>query len=224
MKRNICIGITLCWILTGCGNAQVVSTTAAQGEISTDIATEQGTTVEETATEEETTEEVERTNCDFRNAKWGDDKETVKKYEKEPLAYEEENVLGYETSVSGNNTYCLYWFDKNGKLYQSGYSLIMPEGVGEGQYISTYNALKDDLTEIYGDPWEDEIIPLVDQKQIDYSGEASSLRYGYVTYRTQWKTSTTDIMLGMQSQDYKVQTLISYTDINYEEDLSDSGL
>lgn len=80
------------------------------------------------------------------------------------------------------------------------------------------------LIKKYGEPYEDEIISLKDQKMIDMAGPADALEYGYVVYRAQWETETTDIMLGMMAERYEVGLLISYTDKNYEEDINDTGL
>lgn len=205
--------------ISACGNAQT--------EVSTDSTVqEEETTVEETVVNEESTEDVlvERENTTFRNAIWGDDMETVKKYETEIALEEGENSLIGQTTIVGLESDIVYYFDSQGKLYQGIYGIKTKEGVGEGVYISDYNNLKNKLTELYGEPVSDEIIPLTDQSQIDYTGEENSLKFGYTAYKTIWNTETTEILLGMQSQNYQVYTMLAYTDINYEEDLSESGL
>lgn len=166
--------------------------------------------------------EVKREDADFRNAKWGEDEETVKKYEIEIALTEGENQLLGEANVGGYDSYVGFLFDNNA-LYQGIYAFVLNYS-NAGQYIPVYDALKNMLTQKYGNPYEDEIIPLAKQKQIDYAGPASALEYGYVVYRSQWETDTTNIMLGMSAENYEVKLLISYTDKNYEPDVNDSGL
>lgn len=166
--------------------------------------------------------EVKRDDTDFRNAKWGEDEETVKKYEAEITLTEGENQLLGETSIGGYDSYVGFLFDNNA-LYQGIYAFALDYS-NAGQYIPTYDNLKNMLTQKYGNPYEDEIIPLAKQNQIDYAGPASALEYGYVVYRSQWETDTTNIMIGMSAENYDVKLLISYTDKNYEPDINDSGL
>ncbi|MEY8352405.1 hypothetical protein AALB39_03515, partial [Lachnospiraceae bacterium 54-53] len=52
-----------------------------------------------------------------------------------------------------------------------------------------------------------------------------ALEYGYVTYRATWNDyNGTNIMIGMLAQNYEVKIVVTYTDINYKEDVNDSGL
>lgn len=211
-KKLLVLGLSISIMLVGCNNSKS-STNKTKSDNTDGIVTQEKQNFEK------------RENATFRNSVWGDNSETVKKYESD-IKLESDgngNLVG-ETTVSTNEAYAVYWFNSNDSLYRGTYGLIPKQGVGEGYYISVYNSLKEDLTSIYGDPVSDEIIPLTDQKQIDYTGEENSLRYGYTAYKTIWNTDTTEIMLGMSSQNFEVNTLINYTDINFEEDLSDSGL
>lgn len=228
-KKMLLTGILMSIGLSGCSNTQIEAPSDAtvQEEVVTTEETKETVTTEETKEVEESTEVVSenRENTTFRNAVWGDDKETVKKYETEIKLEEIDGTLLGESSIAGLlDSYIMYYFDSDGKLYQGMYGIKTKEGVGAGVYISDFNQLKEKLTSLYGTPISDEIIPLTKQSQIDYAGAEKSLEFGYTAYRTIWETDTTKIMLGMQSQNYTVQTVISYQDINYKEDLSQSGL
>lgn len=217
-KKLILVGI-LCLGLIGCSNTQPKT----NNNLETITETTASETIKES--ESETQEVIEkRENTTFRNAIWGDDIETVKRYETEIKLEEADGSLMGEAKIAGLDSYVIYMFDSNGKLYQGLYGIKTKEGVGEGIYISDFNNLKENLTKLYGTPISDEILPLTSQSQIDYTGPENSLKFGYTAYRTIWNTNSTEMMLGMQSQDYKVSTVLTYTDINYEEDLSESGL
>lgn len=219
MKKQM---LVLCAVLalgvTGCGAKQTTETEAVK-------VTEQSSSVEQTKEEVTTAEElVKRENTNFRNACWGDDIETVKKYEDAKSEGEEDNALLYSSKVSNYDAYVLYYFDDNGKLYQGMYGFT-DEYTNPGQYIPQYQSIRDSLKEKYGAPDEDAIIPLQKQSQIDYSGEANSLQFGYVVYRATWNNyNGTKIMIGMQAQNSEIKIVVMYTDVNYKEDINNSGL
>ncbi|MBC5732089.1 hypothetical protein [Pseudoflavonifractor hominis] len=166
--------------------------------------------------------ETKREDADFRNAKWGENRDTVKKYETEITLIESDEKLAGETVVGGYDSYAAYLFDDD-KLYEGFYTFPLKFS-NAGQYIPVYNDLKEMLTKKYGEPYEDEIIPLTEQSLIDSAGPADALHFGYVVYRAQWETKTTDIMIGMMAENFDESLLISYTDKNYEEDINDTGL
>ena len=90
--------------------------------------------------------------------------------------------------ISNYDTLIVYFFD-NDALYEGGYMLDC-QYTNPEQYISTYDDLKDDLKQQYGEPIEDAIIPTetVSQSMIESTGDAQSLENGYVGYRTRWET------------------------------------
>ncbi len=163
-----------------------------------------------------------RENLDFRNAKWGDSLETVKEYEGKDAYVENNQALYNDRKVAGYNAYVMYTFDDD-KLVSGGY-VITDTFTNGGQYINAYENLKGAITEKYGEPTEDLIIPFVKQSQIDYSGESNALEYGYVAYSTTWNTDTTEIQLGMLSENYKIDIVLQYKDIGYEEKANTDGL
>lgn len=158
-----------------------------------------------------------RENCDFRNAKWGDSQEDVKKYELEITDFvhgtDSEAVFAGETTVSGYSAVALFHFDNN-KLYMGMYAFDLNYS-NAGQYIPVYNVLKENLIKKYGEPTVDMIIPLADERLIEMAGDASALEYGYVQYGAVWETSSSVIQLMMGAQNYDITLGIQYTDKYY---------
>ena len=223
-KRILVLGAVLVMGVTGCGSKKVVETEMSKETVQQSSSVEKTTETETTETATTVEELQKRENTNFRNAYWGDDIETVKKFEDAKPESGEDNALLYSTKVSNRDAYAIYYFDDNGKLYQGMY-VINEEYSNAGQYIPQYNSLRDSLKEKYGEADEDTIIPLERQNLIDIAGDASALQYGYVVYRATWNDyNGTKIMIGMQSQNFKVGTVIMYTDVNYKEDVNNSGL
>lgn len=159
----------------------------------------------------------QRFGATFRNTKWGDSKETVKKYEKEELKFDTNDSIGTLITMYGDEYTLAYMFE-NDKLYMGGYSLN--ENLSSGQYISKFDELKEKLGEIYGEPIEDEIY-----KYDRSSGNiGNDLRWGRTAYHTEWRTKDTIIELQLGSKNYEESLVIRYTDINYKDNPKDSGL
>lgn len=216
MKRAFALVVTGVVLLSGCQNRVVASQ-------ETNKLNKENIILEESSSPIATETLIEqRSDADFRNAKWGEDIETVKKYELDITLLDDEDQLSGKVNVGGYDSYVGFLFDDN-KLYEGIYAFPLDYS-NAGQYIPAYNDLKSMLTQKYGEPYEDQIIPLTKQSQIDYAGPASSLEYGYVVYRSQWETDTTNILLGMSAENYEVKLLILYADKNYEADINDSGL
>lgn len=225
MRKKLLMLMVICCIgLVGCGNKEVET---IKEESTKTNETEVISTVEEETEiiiEEESSESIKpRENTTFRNSCWGDDIETVKKYEdaESPEQDEDGNLL-YEGEILTYKSYIIYFFEDN-KLVNGMYGLN-EEYTSGGQYISQYEALKNGLKEIYGEPIEDVIIPMEKQSLIDIAGSSTALENGYVVYRSTWETETSKIVCGMQAQNFEIGTIIQYTDKNYKEDLSNSGL
>lgn len=185
--------------------------------------TNEATNISTTATTTTTTEpETEKRDCTFRNTVWGDSIEEVKKLENETLKYEADDYISYEGRILGYKSDIFYNFSEK-SLVSGGY-YIGHAFTSAGMYISAYNALKDELYNKYGESIEDEIIPLEQDSLIEYAGASKALEYGYVVYRARWETESTDIMLGMMSENYNVYILLSYTDKNYEDTSKSDGI
>jgi hypothetical protein len=234
MKRRISIilCVAFCFIaLCACSNSVSSTTTDAEPESTATSAEEQANEAESTATPEPTQEPTqeptpeptpEERDGDFRSAFWGDDKETVKKYETANLLHESENGLFYDgVSVAAKNFYAIYYFDTEGKLYQGLYYLTDTHTQGS-MYITDYNILKDALTSVYGTPTSDVVKNLNSAASATDAG--SALEYGWRAYRTIWETETTTIDILLGADNYEIMLYIGYEDKNHEEVINTSGL
>lgn len=165
-------------------------------------------------------------NGDFRIGFWGDDTETINKYETakfEGISEEDDasTMMMYSGTVSGKNAYISYLFDPTGKLYQCFYGFTDTYN-NAGLYIATYKTLKESLTEKYGKPVSDEVKNLSSLAR--YADEDVALQLGYSAYRTVWKTETTEITLVMYNLGSGIETTLAYTDPNHKEVKNTSGL
>lgn len=177
---------------------------------------------EEAKTEKTSEAVTQRKNTDFRDIIWGDDIDTLIQYEGDDYDLSD-NIYAYERKVAGYDAYTFFAVGDDEKIHSAGYSFMNTYTVGS-QYISQYNILKKSLTEKYGEPYEDEIIPLETQSLIDTAGESKALEYGYVAYRTRWTTDNSDIILGMISKNYDPAIIIKYDDVNYAFNANTDGL
>ena len=164
---------------------------------------------------------------DFRIGFWGDDIETINKYETAKFEGISERddatiMMVYSGTVSGrNNTYITYLFDSAGKLYQCFYGFNDTYS-GAELYIAAYKSLKESLTEKYGKPASDERKNLSNLAR--YADEDIALQLGYSAYRAVWKTETTEITLVMYNLGGRIETTLVYADPNHEEVKDNSGL
>lgn len=228
MKKIIAI-LTLSTVLAlaGCNNQtqDLPEVSKAHVRVTSTVATV--TRPEETESESipETTEEVieQREGTTFRNTIWGDDIDTIKKYEtKINLESLDDGSLFGNVRVNGYKAFAFYHFNDN-KLHDGLYLFDLGYTSG-GQFISTYNSLKESLTKKYGNPTHDKIIPYQKESLIEYAGSSKALEYGYVSYAASWETDDTLIILGLSSQNYEIGLTLQYLDKNYEPDINDSGL
>lgn len=163
-----------------------------------------------------------RTNCDFRNSKWGDSIQTVKEYTTD-LDFTGETDVGLmaETIVCGYNAYTIYQFD-NDMLHAAMYIFDLGSSRG-GQYITAFNTIKEAVIEKYGQPYSDVISPLTNQGLIDIAGEAAALEPGYVAYITEWSTDRSEITESAIKQNGTLLFSLMYTDNDYEP-TTDNGI
>lgn len=150
MKKIVAI-LTLSTVLAlaGCNNQtqDLPEVSKAHVRVTSTVATV--TRPEETESESipETTEEVieQREGTTFRNTIWGDDIDTVKKYETEiNLESLDDGSLFGNVRVNGYKAFAFYHFNDN-KLHDGLYLFDLGYTSG-GQFISTYNSLKESLT------------------------------------------------------------------------------
>lgn len=182
--------------------------------------------IAEAIEEPEPTESPEPTpeerNGDFRNAFWGDDIDTVKKYEKATFGGETDDCIMYiDLQVAAKDAWALYYFDDEGRLYQAAYK-IMEEHSGAARYIQDYETLKEALTNVYGEPTKDLKRNL--SSLAEYASDDTALTLGYISYVSTWQTDRTWIGMILSSDNSEISITIGYKDLNHEKVVDTSGL
>lgn len=228
MKRIVAIlTLSTIFILSGCNNQtqDLPEVSKAHVRVTSTVATV--TRPAESENIPETTEEAieQREGATFRNAIWGDDIDTVKKYETEIALHTlgDDSLCGNTKVDKYNDVNVYYNFDNNGRLYSGLYGFNLNYSAG-GKYIETYENLKNTIIKLYGEPIVDGIAKYKSQDLIDGFGPEYSLENGWVAYRTEWIMDNTKISMGMSSENNEIMLGILYADLNYEPDINDSGL
>ena len=162
-------------------------------------------------------------NGDFRIGFWGDDMETINKYETakfEAISSDNKTIM-YSGTVASHEAYILYEFDDDGKLYRGLYQFT--DSYNEGSmYIATFDSLKESLSDKYGKPSTDKKKKL--SSLANYTDDGTALQLGYTMYNTKWNTETTEISLGMLSVNYEISILMEYKDPTHAPVKDSSGL
>lgn len=146
---------------------------------------------------------ITRPDADYKNAKWGDDKETVKKYEVlKDIESEKDNFITYNdnsvqatigtTAIQINYTQS-YAFDINGKLIVAS-KMAKLENDNSVQYIALFNSITDEYKKKYGAPIDDDGIisnglfaPRTPEEAITY------LEKGLITFCYDWKVNDSNL-------------------------------
>lgn len=155
-----------------------------------------------------------RKNLTFRNTKWGDSKDTVKRYETAEYVGNagDDNYLLYSTKLNSKEVNLIYTF-QNDKLVQGAYMLSNDE---ETYYkIQYYDDIKEILTKKYGKPSRDKI-NIINSLAEYASDDAMAIDLGYLSYTALWNTNDSDICIGLTKRDDEVMFLLNYCKKGYE--------
>lgn len=152
----------------------------------------------------------DRDNCTVRNAKLGDDIDTIKRYESAELVVENNDESGlflmYEDVVAGEDAYIVYQLNHNEELYCIIFSFIESH-TDHSLYINTFYNITEQLTERYGEPHVEKF------KGSLYNycdSEVEALNIGQVKYRNTWKTNDMKITLFLAKDNYEISFLLAY--------------
>lgn len=163
---------------------------------------------------------AQETKYDFRKTNWGMSMEQVKAVEDAELFVEIENdtFLYYSgINIAGKDSVCLYFFLED-KLYNSGY-VFNGEHSNKNLYIDDYKGLKEMLISKYGEPDNKKLLSLYNRGEIywtndlykdDKSNWGLAISKGDLSYISIWETSTTEIALVLDGDNYKIYLHIGY--------------
>ena len=158
-----------------------------------------------------------RENTDFALACWGDNKETVLNYIKEPLwDLGETDISLFDQTIYKKSADVQYQFNSADQLYEVA-CLFNQDSISAANFILEFDNIKKAISNDYGEPIEDKIHQL--SFLANYADASVALQLGYTAYRTIWETDTTDIYLIMsQGDSYKIGTVLFYCSKNIPED------
>ncbi len=159
----------------------------------------------------------DRDDCIFRNAKFGDSAEMVKRYETGEFDGEISGVntsVGYYDVVENIESYIMYYFNSQDELYNITV-MFLDSHTDYEVYLREYQDLGEKLVGLYGDPTASE-----KAKESLYSycaNEAEALKLGQVKYRTLWETDTEDIRLYLGNDNFKIDFALIYESKVFQE-------
>lgn len=162
-----------------------------------------------------------RDNCDFRNAKFGDNKETVIRYEDLDLSMDVDTYLEYETVLDNENAYLYYNFNSKDELYLVEY-YFTDKHTNKSYYIESFQSITGKLTQKYGSPSE-----VISKKGNLYAycvDDAQALSVSQITYETIWKLDNMNIKLELFNDNYNITYRLSYQSEKIEPENKDLNM
>ena len=151
----------------------------------------------------------------FRKSKWGMSIEQVRSSEPLEVAQEDQNMLGYKTTVLDKKVWVIYFFVDD-KLVRARYFLAESH-TNKNDFISDYNDFKEILIKKYGKPKQDEILWKNNLYKDDYSSWGTAISIGHLIYFSSWETQNTDINNMLVGENYDISCIVEYTSKDLKE-------
>ena len=142
-----------------------------------------------------------RDKTDFRNAKFGDTRDEIERYETANQTLASEELLAFEDYIGGIESRIIYSLNKNGQLYSIG---CLSESVHTGgdAYLSDFEKYKECLTGIFGKATSDYESKGSLYGYCDSKGEALTLEE--YARQAKWTLEEYSIVLTVKSDNYKI--------------------
>jgi hypothetical protein len=145
---------------------------------------------------------------DFRNVRWGMTQQEVKQAEKLALAYADQEMLGYETTLAGFDCNLIYLF-QNDRLYRAGY-IFTHMHMNCTDFIDDYDKVKDLLKQKYGEPKQDDVLWKDDLYRDDPSHWGMAIITGDLELCATWEKGQTIIILYLAGDNFETQFGLTY--------------
>lgn len=152
---------------------------------------------------------------DFRKTKWGMSISQVKSSEPLTVAKEDENLLGYKTTVIGKDVLVIYIFVDN-QLVRTKY-VLAESHTNKNDFITDYNDFKNILIKKYGKPKQDKTVWRKELYKDDYSRWGTAISLGHLIYFTSWETEDTEISTILMGENYSISCIVEYSSKNLKE-------
>ncbi len=151
---------------------------------------------------------------DIRKVVWGMSKAEVKNAEELEVAYETEDLLGYESSVGGLDAYLYFGFVEN-KLYRLVY-VFQEKHSNRNMYVDDFQKLSNALYEKYGDWESDSDWVWENDLYVDDPEEMGlAISVGHVWRAVLWNTPRTKIGHEIKGDNFEITHRIMYDSIEF---------
>jgi len=144
----------------------------------------------------------------FRKTYWGMSVDEVKNTEESQPVYEQDNIVMYNSSLSGFDVSCGYLFT-NGQLFRGVYTFNL-QHTNDNDYIGDFDGIKATMIKKYGKPKQDEVNWKDDLYKSDPKKYGFAVSLGDLVYFTTWETKDTDIVLELTGDNYNINLRMSY--------------
>jgi hypothetical protein len=145
----------------------------------------------------------------FRKTSWGMTKDQVKATESLKVAFENNEAIGYDSSVNGLSSEVYYVFAKE-KLVRGRY-YFTNRHVNENDYIADFINLKKLLIQKYGQPTYEDQIWKNSLYKTDRDNWGMALKAGHMFYFATWQNENTEIYLHLGGDNFEISMSIDYT-------------
>lgn len=144
-------------------------------------------------------------NAGFSTNRWGDDMETVlAALDGERFLPIDNVIVVMDTEVEGLTGSAIYTVDKEKGLTSIGYLFDDLQNP-----VADYDALKDAITQAHGKP-DTDVVEEMNSTAASVS-EDQALKYGYVTYKTEWTTKSETVFMAMsRNNDGKIGIMCNF--------------
>ncbi len=161
--------------------------------------------------------EVETTNFDIRNVRWGMSREEVIQSEEETIYQETENYIAYSTELASLDVFLVYHFIDD-MLVRANY-LIIEEHSNEYDYISDFNILLELLIIKYGETEHEDEYRVWKNNLLRDSPNlwGTALSTGDLVYEAIWNLERTEIILNLSGEHYDISLIIQYSSKGFSE-------
>ena len=147
-----------------------------------------------------------------RNIKFGDNEETIARYEKgvfvdKDISEEGNFILLYEDIIEGEKANIIYYLNQHDELYDI-MILFIDKHTDYSIYINSFYALAQKISDKFGEPAEENKY----KGQLYYycDTEADALFMGQIRYATIWNTDDMDVYLYLSKDNLEVDYALMY--------------
>lgn len=147
----------------------------------------------------------------FRNVSWGVDQRAVLASESQTPTEVSADLVVFTTTLLSMEAILVFRF-LNGRLYQGKYA-VTEDFSNRTQYVWKRQELFDLLSRKYGKPSSDDLYWHGDLYRDDPREWGMAVATGDLSYFTNWRTSTTDVWLALDGNDYSCRLAVEYSSL-----------